>query len=485
MINEEEVHCRVEWRVRVDNGLSEILVPEIGQFRQAWLWIISAILELKQKILKFLNKAWVVGLDDPRKFIHCIKVGTALTFVSLFYYMRPLYQGVGGNAMWAVLTVVVVFEFSVGATLYKSFNRATGTFLAGTAALGVHWVASQCGENFEPIILRTSIFLLAAAATFSRFIPTVKARFDYGAMIFILTFSLVSVSGYRVDDLFKMAHERLLTVLIGASMCILVSIIVCPVWAGQDLDLLITRNMEKLANSFDGCVSEYFKEDTSGIDNTEESGKKLQGYKCLLNSKASEESLANFARWEPNHGQFNFRHPWKQYLKVGASMRNCAYCIETLIGCINTEIQAPDFIKKHVSDACMRLSSHSSTVLKELAINIKTMKKSSTIDITIAEMYCAVVDLQNVLKSLPTQLSSPQLSVVEPPVNEKTNPISTMTIVPLVEVLSLVTVASLLIEITSRIEGVVNAVEELAGLADFKVADEIMKYSLDHQGHEV
>lgn len=46
---------------------------------------------------------------------------------------------------------------------------------------------------------------------------------------------------------------------------------------------------------------------------------------------------ANFARWEPGHGRFRFRHPWKQYLKVGASMRSCASCIDALLGCVNLE----------------------------------------------------------------------------------------------------------------------------------------------------
>ncbi|GJX30591.1 11S globulin seed storage protein G3-like protein [Tanacetum coccineum] len=48
---------------------------------------------------------------------------------------------------------------------------------------------------------------------------------------------------------------------------------------------------------------------------------------------------ANLARWEPAHGRFKFRHPWKQYLRVGALMRNCAYCIETLNGFISSEVQ--------------------------------------------------------------------------------------------------------------------------------------------------
>lgn len=55
-----------------------------------------------------------IGKDDPRRVIHSLKVGFALTVVSLFYYSRPLYNGFGVAGMWAVLTVVVVFEFTVG-----------------------------------------------------------------------------------------------------------------------------------------------------------------------------------------------------------------------------------------------------------------------------------------------------------------------------------------------------------------------------------
>lgn len=79
-----------------------------------------------------------------------------------------------------------------------------------------------------------------------------KARFDYGAMIFILTFSLVSVSGYREDKLFEMAHHRISTIIIGTSLCIIISMLICPIWAGQELYTLTTRNMDKLATSLDG-----------------------------------------------------------------------------------------------------------------------------------------------------------------------------------------------------------------------------------------
>lgn len=60
--------------------------------------------------------------EDPRRIVHSLKVGLAITLVSLFYYFDFLYEGFGVNAMWAVMTVVVVFEFSVGKfILVRSF----------------------------------------------------------------------------------------------------------------------------------------------------------------------------------------------------------------------------------------------------------------------------------------------------------------------------------------------------------------------------
>lgn len=68
----------------------------------------------KSKVINFTKSIKKIGKDDPRRVFHSLKVGIALTLVSLFYYSRPLYDSFGVAGMWAVLTVVVVFEFSVG-----------------------------------------------------------------------------------------------------------------------------------------------------------------------------------------------------------------------------------------------------------------------------------------------------------------------------------------------------------------------------------
>lgn len=63
---------------------------------------------------------------------------------------------------------------------------------------------------------------------------------------------MVTVSGYRVDEILELAHQRLSTILIGAATCMIVSLVICPVWAGEDLHKLISSHLEKLATFLEG-----------------------------------------------------------------------------------------------------------------------------------------------------------------------------------------------------------------------------------------
>lgn len=53
-------------------------------------------------------------MKDAKNIIHSIKVGISLVLISLLYLLDPLYEQVGENAIWAIMTVVVTFEFSAG-----------------------------------------------------------------------------------------------------------------------------------------------------------------------------------------------------------------------------------------------------------------------------------------------------------------------------------------------------------------------------------
>ncbi|XP_047964318.1 aluminum-activated malate transporter 8-like [Salvia hispanica] len=336
----------------------------------------SYMASIPSKLHEFIKKIKKIGEEDPRRIIHSTKVGLALTLVSFFYYFRPLYNGFGQAGMWAVLTVVVVFEFTVGGTLSKSINRGCATLLAGALGVGAEYLAGACGEKGEPVVLGLLVFSLAAVSTFTRFIPNVKRKYDYGVLIFILTFSLVAVSGYRVEQILELAHQRLSTILIGGATCMIISIFVCPVWAGRDLHFLVAGNIEKLAAFLQGfggellaCGGDESSKDSSGT-NVEKS--LLKSYKSVLNSKATEESLANFAWWEPPHGKFKLKHPWKQYSKIGGLTRECACLIESLnTNTITSKPLAPSEFTAQIR----QMSTESGKALAEIAAAMKKMRR--------------------------------------------------------------------------------------------------------------
>ncbi|KAK7257586.1 hypothetical protein RIF29_31657 [Crotalaria pallida] len=408
---------------------------------KGWRQGMMALLgELKAKLVEVMLKLKKLGEEDPRRVIHSLKVGLAITLVSTFYYLDPLYHSFGSSAMWAVFTVIVVSEFSVGATLGKGLNRGLATLVAGAMGLGSYYLASSTGDIVQPIILGAVVFLLVAGVTYIRFFPQMKARYDYGLLVFILTFCLVSVSGNREDKIIDIAKKRVTSILIGGLISVLVCIFVYPIWAGDDLHNLISKNIEKLGNFLEGFGDEYF------IEGGECNKSFLQGYKTVLHSKHAEENLANFARLEPGHGNFLFRHPWKQYLKIGSLSRQCAYRIDVLNGFLNSA-KTPSQIKSKLQEPCIKMSTETGKALKELAVAINKMVPPSVAEQHMTKSKIAAMNLLTTLKI---------------GLFEGTN---------LVEAIPVVTVASLLVDVVYCTDKLAESINELSSLAKFKNKD--------------
>ncbi|KAL0417549.1 UNVERIFIED_CONTAM: Aluminum-activated malate transporter 2 [Sesamum radiatum] len=417
---------------------------------RGWLWLKGLPSRSLAKVYEIYRQTTKIATDDPRKLIHSFKVSLTLTLVSFFYYFRPLYNSFGVSAMWAVMTVVVVFEFSVGATLGKGLNRGLATLAAGALGVGANHLASLAGKTSEPILIGLFVFIQATASTFVRFVPRVKARYDYGMLIFILTFSLVSISGIRTDEILNLAQKRLSTILIGASTCVIVSICVCPVWAGEDLHNLIARNIEKLGSFLEDLTAENSRPSEAAQTENGSSGVSvMSSLNSVLDSKSSEETLANFARWEPGHGRFMYRHPWKQYVKIGNLTRQCARRVEALINAyLNSKTQAAEEIRGTIQDAFSGMISESGKALKEVASAIETMSRPPSPNPHLANLKIASKNLKSLLKSDFWEGYS-----------------------NLSQVIRVAAVASLLIDIVVCVENIADAVNELSTIANFKCKD--------------
>ncbi|KAK4492289.1 hypothetical protein RD792_003092 [Penstemon davidsonii] len=423
------------------------MAPEIEEnanfSKRAWSWIKSLAEKIVCKVIGAAKNAKKAVKEDPRRIIHSLKVGLSITLVSLFYYFDFLYEGFGVSAMWAVMTVVLVFEFSVGATFGRGINRGIATLVGGASAVAAHRLASFAGDK-ECIILGLSVFFIASIATYIRLSPKLKARYDYGMLIFILTFCLITVSGYREDEVIEMAHKRLSTILIGGSVTFFICVFICPNWAGEDFHELIALNIEKLGIFLEGFGHEYFQ---TTKEKNQENKASLDGYKSVLTSELIEETLVNFAKWEPRHGKFRYRQPWDQYVKIGSLTRECAYRIDSLNGYINSDMQTPVEIRAKIQELCTKMSSECSYALKELSLGIKTMRCTLSADPHILKAKTAAKKLKSSLN------------------------IGLWPDTDLIDIIPVATVASLLIEIVSCTANIADSVHELASISKFKTPD--------------
>ncbi|CAI0541578.1 unnamed protein product [Linum tenue] len=153
---------------------------------------------------------------------------------------------------------------------------------------------------------------------------------------------------------------------------------------------------------------------------------------------------ANFARWEPCHGRFQFRHPWKLYLQIGTLARQCAYRIEALNRYLTAEIQTPVSVRAKIKEPGTKMSRECGRALKEMSTAIKAMCQPCASDVHIEASKAAAKGLNSLLKS----------GIWEG--------------IDLLQVTPVATVASLLIDVVNCTEKIADAVAELASKAEFK-----------------
>ncbi|KAK9276396.1 hypothetical protein L1049_005929 [Liquidambar formosana] len=188
---------------------------------------------------------WEFCKEDSNRVIFSFKVGLAVLLVSLLILFRAPYEVFGTNIIWSILTVAIMFEYTVGATFNRGFNRALGSLLAGILAIVVGQLALCSGRVVEPIIIGVSIFLIGTITSFMKLWPSLLP-YEYGFRVVLFTFCLIIVSGYRMGNPLKTAMDRLYSIAIGGIVAVLVNVLIFPIWAGEQLH-------QELVKSFDSC----------------------------------------------------------------------------------------------------------------------------------------------------------------------------------------------------------------------------------------
>ncbi|KAL3501690.1 hypothetical protein ACH5RR_036139 [Cinchona calisaya] len=126
--------------------------------------------------------------------------------------------------------------------------------------------------------------------------PTM-APYEYRYRVFVLTFCILMVAGNRSKENIEAILTRVVRIAFGAVICFLVNISIYPIWAGEDLLLLVVKNFTDLATSLEACVDGYLK----GIDCDRIHSKTstyqylddpvYQGYRSVIESTSREQTL--------------------------------------------------------------------------------------------------------------------------------------------------------------------------------------------------
>ncbi|XP_031272856.1 aluminum-activated malate transporter 9-like isoform X2 [Pistacia vera] len=331
----------------------------------------------------WIQKVWEFAKEDSNRVKFSFKVGLAVLLVSLLILFRAPYEIFGTNIIWSILTVAIMFEYTVGSTFNRGFNRALGSLLAGILAIVVGQLALSAGLVAEPIIIGISIFFVGVITSFMKQWPSLMP-YEYGFRVILFTYCLIIVSGYRMGNPMRTSMDRLYSIAIGGVVAVLVNVLVFPIWAGEQLHKELVNNFNSVADSLEECVKKYLEDE--GLDHPEFSTTLMDEFpdepaykkcKATLNSSSKLDSLAISAKWEPPHGRFgHFFYPWSEYVKVGAVLRYCAYEVMALHGVLHSEIQAPYNLRITFQAEIQDVSSQAAEVVRSLGKDIGNMKRS-------------------------------------------------------------------------------------------------------------
>lgn len=87
-------------------AITKVKMPEIGKKSGEEMGFLS--------VKDGIRSVWEFCKEDTNRVVFAFKVGLAVLLVSLLILFRAPYEVFGASIIWSILTVAIMFEYTVG-----------------------------------------------------------------------------------------------------------------------------------------------------------------------------------------------------------------------------------------------------------------------------------------------------------------------------------------------------------------------------------
>ncbi|XP_024379269.1 aluminum-activated malate transporter 4 isoform X2 [Physcomitrium patens] len=341
---------------------------------------------------------------------HGFKIALAVLLSSTPVLVGPLYDYFGMNSLWLIISVIIIYEPTVGSFLSKGILRMIGTVSAILVALACSEMTEISGRA-EVYLIPVFLFMGSWLLGFIRQVPPVKEKYDYAALTGFATFGFLTLSEYRTHEGPRLAGLRMLLILVGFAISFGANIGIKPNFAGNELHKVVAAHFDKIALALETCVQAYVAGSRMAdferiLEGPEPEDVVYEGYKTVILAKENESALHELVVYEPPHGHFELKYPWDLYKDVSRQCRHCMYIVLAMDGCLRSEIQCPVNIRQLLSRPMTRLAGEAIKVLEAMGECVSEMKMVN-LRPYITAVDAAALDLQKELQEKATLLITP------------------------------------------------------------------------------
>lgn len=111
---------RVDYTMDGKNGSSTIEINIASITKTRMPGTIKRSGDVKVSCKGWVSILWEFCKEDMNRVIFSLKVGLAVVLVSLLILVRAPYKEFGTSIIWSILTVAIMFEYTVGMHTYSS-----------------------------------------------------------------------------------------------------------------------------------------------------------------------------------------------------------------------------------------------------------------------------------------------------------------------------------------------------------------------------